>query len=198
MIVRAEAAGITEPSTGTPRWPLGVALALVLALVVGVLITASMVRNQALEPLGLAVIPAPAAGAADCARLLTALPQTLDGAESGRGSAGALERRQLRAPVPEGAAGWGDPPVVLRCGLDRPADLTATSRLLAVSGVEFLEIPGGGPSGGPSEGPSTWVAVDRSVYVAVALPPRSGSGPLQQIAIVISQTLPAQGVNIPR
>lgn len=194
MIVRAEAVDITEPSTSTPRWPLGLALALVLALVVGVLITASIVRNQPLGPLGLAVIPAPAAGSADCARLLTALPQTLDGAEYGQGSPGALERRQLRAPVPEGAAGWGDPPVVLRCGLDRPADLTAISRLLAVSGVEFLEIPGGGPSGGLS----TWVTVDRSVYVAVALPPRSGSGPLQQIATVISQTLPAQGVNIPR
>lgn len=182
--------GIAERSAGTPRWPLGAALALVLVLVVGVLIAASMVRNQALDPLGLAVVPAPAASSADCARLLAALPHTLDGAESGRDSQGALERRQLRVPAPEGAAGWGDPPVVLRCGLDRPADLTATSRLLVVSGVQFLEIPGGGMS--------TWVAVDRPVYVAVAFPPRSGSGPLQQIATVISRALPPQGVHIKR
>ena len=176
---------ITQRSTGPPRWPLGVALVLVLALVLGVLITASMVRNQALEPLGLAVVPAPAAGSADCARLLTALPTALDG-----GDLGTLPRRKLRPPVPQGAAGWGEPPVVLRCGLDRPANLTATSRLLAVSRVEFLSIPNGGTD--------TWVAVDRSVYVAVALPPRSGSGPLQQIATVISHTLPAQEVSIPR
>jgi hypothetical protein len=171
---------VSGRSTGTPRWPLGVALALVLALIVGVLIASSMVRNQALGPLGLAVVPAPAAGSADCARLLAALPRTLGGAETARHGVGALERRSL--------AGWGEPPVVLRCGLDRPADLTATSRLLAVSGVQFLKIPNGGMS--------TWVAVDRPVYVAVALPPGSGSGPLQQIAAVISRVLPAQQVSI--
>jgi hypothetical protein len=169
---------------GAPRWPLGVALMLVMALVVGVLIAAAMVRNQALGPLGLAVVPAPAADSADCTRLLAALPEQLDGGEQG-----ALERRQLHVPVPAGAAGWGEPPVVLRCGLDRPADLTATSRLLAVSGVQFLEIPSGSMS--------TWVVVDRSVYVAVALPPSSGSGPLQQIATVISRTLPPQDVDVP-
>jgi hypothetical protein len=80
--------------------------------------------------------------------------------------------------------------VVLRCGLDRPADLTASSRLLSVSGVQFLEIPSGGLS--------TWVAVDRSVYVTVDLPPTSGSGPLQQLATVIAHTLPQRGLEIPR
>lgn len=172
------------------RWPLGVALALVVALLVGVLIAASVVRNQALGPLGLAVVPAPAADSADCARLLGALPETLDG-----GELGTLRRRQLRVPIPVGAAGWGDPPVVLRCGLDRPADLTATSRLLAVSGVQFFEVSS---QQIPGPGMSTWVAVDRSVYVVVALPPRSGSGALQQIATVISRTLPEADVLAPR
>jgi Protein of unknown function (DUF3515) len=169
---------------GTPRWPLGVALALVLALVVGVLIAASMVRNRSLEPLRLAVVPAPAADSADCVRLLAALPEKLDG-----GELGALERRQLHVPVPASAAAWGEPPVVLRCGLGRPADLTPTSRLLSVSGVQFLEIQGNGMN--------TWVAVDRPVYVAVALPSTIGSAPLQQITTVISKTLPRQDVNIP-
>jgi hypothetical protein len=79
---------------------------------------------------------------------------------------------------------------VLRCGLDRPAELTASSRLLGISGVQFLEIPGGGMS--------TWVAVDRPVYITVALPPTSGSGPLQQLATVIARTLPERGLDIPR
>jgi hypothetical protein len=175
---------ITARSADTPRWPFGIALVLVVTLVVGVLIAAAMVRNQPLPPLGLAVVAAPAASSAECARLLAALPQSLDG-----GELGALERRQLGAPVPAGAAGWGEPPVVLRCGLDRPPDLTSTSRLLSVSGVQFLEIP--------SRGMSTWVAVDRPVYVAAALPPSSGSGPLQQIAAIISRMLPRQDVNTP-
>jgi Protein of unknown function (DUF3515) len=169
---------------GAPRWPLGLALALAVALVAGVVIAAAMVRNQALGPLGLAALPAPSAGSADCERLLAALPEKLDG-----GDMGALERRQLAAPVPAGAAGWGEPPVVLRCGLDRPAELTATSRLLDVSGVQFLEIA--------SPGTSTWAAVDRPVYVVVALPPTSGSGPLQQIATVIANTLPQRDVDVP-
>ncbi len=167
-----------------PRWPLGVALTLVVALLVGVLIAASLVRNQTLGPLGLAVVPAPAADSAECARLLGALPETLEG-----GELGALQRRQLRAPIPVGTAGWGDPPVVLRCGLDRPVELTATARLLTVSGVQFLEIP--------NPGMSTWVAVDRPVFVAVALPASSGSGALQQIATVISRTLPRAEVPVP-
>jgi hypothetical protein len=176
---------IAAQPAGAPRWPLGIALALALALAVGVLIAAAMMRGQALGSLGLAVVPAPSAVSADCARLLAALPEKLDD-----GELGALERRQLAAPVPAGAAGWGEPPVVLRCGLDRPAELTATSRLLDVSGVQFLEVV--------SPGTSTWVAVDRPVYIVVALPPTSGSGPLQQIATVIANTLPRRDVDVPR
>jgi uncharacterized protein DUF3515 len=170
---------------GAPRWPIWIALALTVALVVGVLIAAAMVRGQALGPLGLAGVPAPSAGSTNCARLLAALPEKLD-----EGETGGLGRRQLAAPAPAGAAGWGEPPVVLRCGLERPADLTATSRLLEISGVRFLDIV--------NPGTSTWVAVDRPVYVAVALPPTSGSGPLQQIASVIANTLPRQDVAVAR
>ncbi|PZS37878.1 MAG: DUF3515 domain-containing protein [Pseudonocardiales bacterium] len=142
-----------------------------------------MVREQPLGPRGLAVVPAPWAHSTDCARLLAALPETLDG-----GDAGPLQRRSLATPAPAAAAGWGEPPVVLRCGLDRPVELTATSRLLDVSGVQFLELVG--------RGTSTWVAVDRPVYVVVALPPTSGSGPLQQIAAVIANTLPLREVDV--
>jgi hypothetical protein len=173
-----------QPASG-PGWPLGIALALATALVVGVLVAAAIVRGHALDPLGLAVVPAPSAGSADCARLVAALPEKLDGGEFG-----ALGRRQLVAPAPAGVAGWGEPPVVLRCGLDRPAELTATSRLLDVSGVQFLEVI--------NPGASTWVAVDRPVYVVVTLQPMSGSGPLQQIATVIAMTLPRREVDLRR
>lgn len=174
----------TAQPVSAPRWPLGIALALAVALVVGVLIAVAMVRGQALGPLALATVPAPAADSADCARLLSALPAQLDG-----GELGAMERRRLAAPAPAGTAGWGEPPVVLRCGLGRPAELTATSRLLDVSGVQFLELI--------NLGASTWVAVDRGVYVVVALPPSSGSGPLQQIAAAIARVLPQRAVDVP-
>lgn len=179
-----------------PRWPLGIALALVVALVVGVLIAAAVARdqtapNQTPGPLRLATLPAPAATSTDCTRLLGALPATLDG-----GQMGGLPRRQLASPAPAGAAGWGQPPVVLRCGLVRPAELTPPSRLLDVSGVQFLEIPA--PEAGRAAGreANSWVAVDRAVYVAVALPPASGSGPLQQLATVIENTLPQRDVDV--
>jgi hypothetical protein len=155
------------------------------ALVVGVLVIAAQLQSQPQGPVGLADVPAPAANSADCTRLLAALPEKLDG-----GGQGTLQRRRLAAPAPAGAAAWGEPPVVLRCGLDRPAELTATSRLLAVSGVQFLKLLSPGTSG--------WVVVDRPVYIVVDLPPIIGSAPLQQIATVIADTLPQRTVNIPR
>ena len=171
--------------TGIPRWLLGIALALPVALVVGVLVVAAQVRGRPQGLVGLAGVPAPAAGSADCTRLLAALPEELDGGEQG-----ILQRRQLAAPAPAGAAAWGEPPVVLRCGLDRPADLTASSRLLAISGVQFFPLP--------SPGTRTWVAVDRPVYVVVDLPSVTGSGALQQVATVIADTLAQRDVNVSR
>ncbi|MGH8573615.1 MAG: DUF3515 family protein, partial [Gammaproteobacteria bacterium] len=50
----------------------------------------------------------------------------------------------------------------------------------------------------PSPGTSTWVAVDRPVYVVVDLPPVTGSGALQQVATVIADTLAQRDVNISR
>ncbi|MGH3939429.1 MAG: DUF3515 domain-containing protein [Pseudonocardiaceae bacterium] len=167
-----------------PRLLTAVTLLLPLALVVGVLVIASVVRGQRPAPLLLPAIAAPAADSADCTHLMAALPQELDG-----GAQGPLGRRELAAPVPSGSAAWGEPPVVLRCGLDRPAELTATSRLLDVSGVQFLEIS--------HPAASAWVAVDRPRYVAVALPPGAGSGPLQQIAEVIIEALPPRQLDLP-
>lgn len=174
--------GAGRPAS-TPRLVLTVALILPVALVVGVLIAVAVVRGQRPAPLPLPTETAPSADSANCAHLLAALPQKLDG------TAGGLDRRELAAPLPPGATAWGEPPVVLRCGLHRPAELTATSRLLDVSGVALLEIP--------HAAASAWVAVDRPVYVAVSLPPGTGSGPLQRIAEVIAATLPARELDIP-
>ncbi|MGH4012026.1 MAG: DUF3515 domain-containing protein [Pseudonocardiaceae bacterium] len=176
---------MAQPTSPPPRWLLGIALALPVALVVGVLVVAAQVQNRPEDPVRLAEVPAPAASSADCTRLLAALPEEVDGGEQGT-----LKRRQLAAPAPAGAAAWGEPPVVLRCGLDRPTALTATSRLLEISGVQFFTLP--------NPGTSSWVAVDRPVYVVVDLPPMAGSGALQQIATVIANTLAQHDVNSSR
>ena len=165
-------------------------MALPVALVVAVLVVAAQIRGQPQGPVELASVPAPAADSVECTQLLAALPDKLDGGEHGT-----LQRRRLAVPTPSGvaptgAAAWGEPPVVLRCGLDRPAALTATSRLLIISGVQFLKLP--------NPGTSTWIAVDRPVYIVVDLPPATGSGPLQQVATVIADILPQRDVNLPR
>ena len=53
-------------------------------------------------------------------------------------------------------------PLVLRCGLPRPAELTPTSALLEVNGVRWLTLTDGALV--------TSIAVDRPVYVAFTAP----------------------------
>ena len=52
------------------------------------------------------------------------------------------DRRDV-SPDTDLAAAWGDPPVVLRCGVGPPAGLTPTSEVLEVERVEwFLDDTG--------------------------------------------------------
>jgi hypothetical protein len=71
--------------------------------------------------------------------------------------------------------------VVLRCGLARPPELTATSELRLISGVNWLPVPG--------DGASTWYLVDKRVFVALTVPGTAGTGPLQQISETVSKAL---------
>jgi hypothetical protein len=141
---------------------------------------------DAQAPLALPAVPAPAAGSAHCRALMDRLPGEL--ASAGQ----RLARRTLADPAPAGTAAWGGgqaggrDPVLLRCGIDRPAELTRTAPLLDVSGVRWLRLTG--------DGSSTWIAVDRPVYVALTFTDEAGTGPLQDISAAITATLPAQRV----
>lgn len=170
-----------------PRRVLAAVVALPVLLVAAVLLASVLVRSQGPGPLPLVTVPAPGATSPQCAALVAALPGDIDTGEDGTG-ARQLDRRPIAAPAPPGTAAWGEPPVVLRCGLGRPAELTVSSRLLAVSGVQFLEIPG--------PGATSWVAVDRPVYVALTLPVGSGSAALQRVAATIRMTLPRTDVDL--
>ncbi len=76
--------------------------------------------DPAIKP---AINPAPSASTAGCASLLTRLPGTL------------LGRAKGSAEV-AGAAVWGDPPIVLRCGVTPPRPSADTC--IDANGVDWL------------------------------------------------------------
>jgi hypothetical protein len=131
-------------------------------------------------PLALVPVRAPDAGSPACTRLLAAMPAMLTAEPA------PLRRRPLAKPAPPGAAAWSGVdwrgPVVLRCGLPRPEELTPSSPLILVDGVSWLEL---------SEGDrATFVAVDRAVYVSVTMPHGMGSGPIQTLSDAVAAALP--------
>ncbi len=97
-------------------------------------------------------VPPPDAPAEVCASVT--IPTTVSGAG-------------LR-PTPEaGTAAWGEPPITYRCGVSRPASLSATSRLLDVAGIGWLPIEGEGGTGFIA---TTWPSTADPVYVEVLVP----------------------------
>ncbi|MFR9804670.1 DUF3515 domain-containing protein [Pseudonocardia sp. RS010] len=182
------------PDLRRPAVVLAIALPVLLALVVAGLAIAA--RAGAFDapapapetgPLALAPVEAPEASSRACAGLLAVLPHELPGDPS-------LPARPLADPVQDGARAWAaEPrPVVLRCGLPRPQELTPTSTLTDVNGVSWLTITDGTPQ------PSlvTYVAVDRPVYVALTTPTEIGTGPVQAVSDAIARTLPRTDITV--
>ncbi|MBW4716634.1 DUF3515 domain-containing protein [Saccharothrix obliqua] len=180
-----------EPTPLLPRPLLAVAVGLPALLAAGVAAVGLFLGTGGQEqpadpssdrsgPLALVPVPAPRAEADECRGLLSKLPMQLVS------NGATLPRRELASPAPPGAVAWGDArhePIVLRCGLDRPGDLTPTSSLRVISDVQWLEITEGGNA--------TWYVVDRPVYVALTVPSDAGTGPLQDISTTVRDALPA-------
>ncbi len=139
-------------------------------------------------PLAVAPVDAPDAGGPACTALLAALPPELTGAD------GPLPARPLADPAPAAVRAWAAAPrpVVLRCGLPRPVELTPTSALLEVNGVRWLRLD----DGVPDPVVTTHVTVDRPVYVALTVPTGVGSGPLQEVSDTVRAVLPATAVAV--
>lgn len=180
----------TQPSPVALR----VAAVLVGLLVVGVVVASQLLGSDEPEPgtapasttsqpprtgpLALVGVDAPAAGSAECTRLIAALPDELPNADN------PLRRLPLAEPAPRAAAAWGadrGEPVVLRCGLRRPAELTPTASLRGIDKVQWLAVEG--------QGAMTWYVVDRAVYIAVTVPEGTGTGPLQEISATVAENL---------
>jgi uncharacterized protein DUF3515 len=177
--------------------PVAIAIALPLLLAVAVAAIAINARVRGVGeppppdtgPLAVAPVDAPDASGPECTALLAALPAELDGPD------GPMPPRPIAdAPQLPGVRAWAATPrpVVLRCGLPRPAELTPTSALLEVNGVRWLQLGDGLPE--PVQ--VSYIAVDRPVYVALTTPVDAGSAPLQHLSDVVRATLPATAVAV--
>ncbi|ORW96233.1 hypothetical protein AWB92_07700 [Mycobacterium sp. IEC1808] len=169
--------------TGPPRAVMIAAVALAV-VAIGVILAIAATRQAPPQPVTVAAFPAPQANSAACRALAGALPQRL----------GDYQRAQLSQPAPDGAAAWrtspDSQPVVLRCGLDRPAEFVVGSPIQVVDRVQWFEVAAGQQSAGEA-GRATWYTVDRPVYVALTLPAGSGPTPIQQLSEAIDHTMAA-------
>ncbi|MFF1377975.1 DUF3515 domain-containing protein [Streptomyces sp. NPDC058308] len=126
------------------------------------------------------VVPSPAAKAAGlCRDLHEQLPEEIDGL--GRTDPG---------PKSELTAGWGDPAIILRCGVQRPPEMIdpsyARDNGVRVNGVAWLLQK-------RDDGSYTFTTGARLAYVEVTLPKErtgDGLGPLTDFAAPIKKTIP--------
>ena len=178
------------------------AIALPLIAIVVVVVLAGRIGSEPATdptaPLALGEVDAPGAATPACAQLMAALPTVLGG----------LDRRErVGSPVTSGAtdipdgtqdggvsdiragavAAWGDPPVVLRCGIPTPAELTCSAPVQVVDGVTWLPLSG--------QGATTFLVVDRSVRVALTVPDSvTTTGPWQEMSKTVTRALPARAI----
>ena len=167
---------VESDTDGPPRALVFAALALAV-LGLGAVLTLAATRRPAVPPVAIAAVPAPAAEAPQCQALLAALPDSL----------GDRRRAETAQPTPAGTAAWrGDgEPVILRCGLDRPAEFVVGTPIQMVDDVGWFRVDDSDIRR------STWVNVDRRVYIALTLPADSGPTPIQTMSKLIARTIPA-------
>ncbi len=101
---------------------------------------------------GVDVPPPPYADSPACAELR--LPDTILGAG----------RRPTDLP---GTAAWGEPPITLRCGVERPQALTPDANVVDINGVTWLPIDG---TGGTAFVTVDWPTPENPVYLEVLVP----------------------------
>ena len=111
---------------------------------------------------------------ASCPAVMSGLPLDLQGEPS----------RQVRSDSPFAYA-WGEPPVVLVCGVDRPAGFTVGVSAIQINGVQWY-VDTSDPDS------TVWTTVDRPVHVQVTLPASVDSAPVTTLSTPIAQALPYQ------
>lgn len=188
---------MTDPTTseGPPRALLIAAVVVAVSVLITVLgIAAARQQSPEKPPVAISAVAAPQADSTQCRDLLAALPEQL----------GDFRRAKTVEPTPPGTAAWQagseDEPVILRCGLERPADFVVGTPLQVVDAVQWFRVGDSTVSDAATTdqgegGRSTWYAVDRPVYVALTLPAGAGPTPIQQLSGQITRTMPAQPID---
>ncbi len=120
---------------GPPRSLLIAAIAVAVAAIVAVLAIAAVRQSPPRQqPVPIASVPAPGAEGPECGALMGALPEEL----------GDYRRAAAADPAPAGAAAWraasDAEPVILRCGLDRPAEFVVGAPIQVVDAVQWFEV----------------------------------------------------------
>ncbi len=71
------------------------------------------------------------------------------------------------------ASAWGDPPIVVRCGVPKPTSLRPDSSCFVVNDIGWLAEQEGRPVTGtePVDGELVFTTIGRSAYVEVTVPP---------------------------
>ena len=109
-----------------------------------------------------------------CARLVAALPDRVGGGE-----------RRDTDPASRLTAAWGDPPLVLRCGVERPPGLSPTSDVLEVEAVDWFLVESGAGY--------TFTTVGRVANVELTVPAEversAASAPLVDLAPAITRVV---------
>jgi hypothetical protein len=112
-------------------------------------------------PVPVGSAPAPKGVRAECSRLIARLPSQVAG----------QDRRDV-TPTSALAGAWGDPAIVVRCGVPRPAALRPTSYCFEVDRIGWLATQHGRPVSTTSQitGTLDFTTIGRSVYVEVSVP----------------------------
>lgn len=127
-----------------------------------------------LSVLPVQVPPATPETDAACPALMQKLPIELAGNQS----------RRVKSDTPYAYA-WGDPAIVLVCGVGRPAGFVTGVATIQINGVQF-HVDTSNPD------TTVWTAVDRPVYVQIALPASVDSAPVTALTPQIAAALPYQ------
>lgn len=128
-------------------------------------------QREDLPVLPVEVPPATPEADAACPALMGTLPLELAGEPS----------RRVDSDTPYAYA-WGDPPVVLICGVDRPAGFVPGASTIQINGVQWY-VDTSDPDA------TVWTTVDRPVDVEVTLPAEVDSAPVTALTPQISAAL---------
>lgn len=174
-------AAAERPRSGRrPAW-IATAIALPITVLLAIAFTAgrSGSGSKPTGPLAVATFTIPSAALAPCEKVSEKLPITLD----------SMAPRVVHGPP--FVVAWGNPSVVYKCGVARPANLDANS------GSFVLDT---GPSASHTvewfpvrqKSATVWTSIDRSVYLEVTVPSKiQGSDVISTLSGVIASALPA-------